>query len=153
VPALDPQLDPELDPVLGPVLAQACNRLAQALGWPAGEAARLATGGTFQGPQGSACRLEQLPLRPGHPVEVRLSVLLPLRCADLWGPQVDRLLQVQSALHGSWGWWLGRSIEGLLDVSPAQATPAGEDWHAVLLEGERLAAAALKLLLAQTDAA
>ena len=136
-----------------PALAKACNRLAQALGWPASDATQLASGASFQGPQGSVCRLEWLPPRPDHPGMARLSVLLPLRCADLWGPQVDRLLQVQSALHGSWGWWLGRSIEGLLDVSPVQATPAGEDWHAVLLEGERLAAVALQLLLAETERA
>lgn len=143
-------------------LSRACDRLASQLGWPAGDAGRLLTGASFQGPAGSVCRLEPLPPAaelPGMPdrapvptphsvrLSVRLSVLLPVLCADLWGPQVDRLMQLQSAVHAGWGWWLGRSTEGLLDLSPVMTTPLDDDWYAVLLQGESLASVVLQLLL------
>ena len=89
------------------------SQLAVHLGMLPSDGASLAAPRLFTGPAGLACRLHLL---LGEPA-VRPEALLPMSAQELAGPEVHRLLSLQSLVLSELGWYLGTSGEGLLQLS------------------------------------
>ncbi|KQV95762.1 hypothetical protein [Rhizobacter sp. Root1221] len=89
------------------------SQLATHLGLPPSDGEALVPPRFFTGPAGLACRLH---LHHGE-AAVLPEALLPISAAELMGPQVERLLLVQGAVLSEFGWHLGVSPEGLLQLS------------------------------------
>jgi hypothetical protein len=89
------------------------SQLAIHLGLAPSEGPLLAAPRLFTGPAGLACRLHLL---HGESA-VRPEALLPMSAQELAGPDVQRLLSLQSLVLGELGWYLCTSPEGLLQLS------------------------------------
>jgi hypothetical protein len=89
------------------------SQLAVHLGMLPSDGASLAAPRLFTGPAGLACRLHLL---LGEPA-VRPEALLPMSAQELEGPEIHRLLSLQSLVLSELGWYLGTSGEGLLQLS------------------------------------
>lgn len=89
------------------------SQLAIQLGLSLPDGTLLAAPHHFVGPSGLVCRLR---LHPDAPA-VRPEALLPMSAAEFMGSEVTRLLAVQGALLNEFGWYLGLSDEGLLQLS------------------------------------
>lgn len=87
--------------------------LAIQLGLSPSDGALLSAPNHFIGPGGLVCRLH---LHQEEPA-VLPETLLPMSAAEFIGPEVNRLLSIQGALLHEFGWYLGVSGEGLLQLS------------------------------------
>ena len=87
------------------------SELATQLGMA--DAARLASPRLFTGPAGQACRLH---LHHGE-AAVRPEALLPMSAAELGRTRTRQLMLVHDAVLNEFGWQLGVSPEGLLQLS------------------------------------
>lgn len=88
-------------------------RLATLLGMSAEEGGSIVAPRLFTGPSGLACRLHMM----RGEAAVRPEAILPMSADELSGAETSRLLTVQSLLLGEFGWYLGISSEGLLQLS------------------------------------
>ncbi len=74
----------------------------------------------FHGPNGLLCRIRTAQHDAG--LQARPELLLPLDRRQIGRIDVDSLLAVQTTLLTQLGWVLGRSAEGLLQLSPLSWT-------------------------------
>jgi hypothetical protein len=88
-------------------------RLATLLGMPAEDGTSIVAPRLITGPSGLACRLHVMQ----GMAAVRPEALLPMSADELSGAEMSRLLRVQSLILGEFGWYLGISSEGLLQLS------------------------------------
>ena len=88
-------------------------QIAMLLGIPASSHAELVAPMAITGPSGLDCRLHLL---DGH-CSVFPEIVLPLSVNELMGPEVGQLLEIQRMLLIEFGWYLGVSAEGLLQLS------------------------------------
>jgi len=88
-------------------------RLATLLGLPAEDGTAIVAPRLITGPSGLVCRLHVMQGQPA----VRTEALLPMSADELSGAEMSRLLRVQSLILGEFGWYLGISSEGLLQLS------------------------------------
>lgn len=89
------------------------SQLATHLDMQPSEAASLASPRLFTGPAGQTCRLH---LHHGE-AAVRPEALLPMSANELAGTQTRQLMLVHDAVLTEFGWQLGVSPEGLLQLS------------------------------------
>lgn len=88
-------------------------QLAILLGMQAEDGLSLVAPRLVTGPSGLTCRLH---LMHGE-AAVRPEALLPMSADELAGPEINRLLSIQALLLGEFGWYLGLSSEGVLQLS------------------------------------
>jgi len=88
-------------------------QLATLLGMQPEDGVSLVAPRLFTGPSGLTCRLHLL----HGEAAVRPEALLPMAAEELSGPEINRLLSVQALLLGEFGWYLGLSSEGVLQLS------------------------------------
>lgn len=88
-------------------------QVAMLLGIPSSSYAELIAPTAFAGPSGFDCRLHLLDTHCAASPEV----ILPLSANELMGPEVGELLEIQRKLLTEFGWYLGVSAEGLLQLS------------------------------------
>lgn len=86
---------------------------AMLIGLPLSDGPLLPAPYHFVGPAGLVCRLHM----HQDKLAVRLETLLPMSAAELMGQEVNRMLAIQEALLYEYGWYLGLSDEGLLQLS------------------------------------
>lgn len=91
------------------------SQLSLLLGLPPSDTPLRPAPHHFVGPTGLVCRVHM------HEDElaVRIETVLPMSAAEFMGPEVARLLAVQGALLNEFGWRLGLSDDGLLQLSCA----------------------------------
>lgn len=89
------------------------SQLAAHLGMQPCEAASLASPRLFTSPAGQTCRLH---LHHGE-AAVRPEALLPMSAADVADARSRQLMLAQAAVLTEFGWQLGVSLEGLLQLS------------------------------------
>ena len=70
----------------------------------------------FWGPGGLLCRLQMQ--HDGASTAVRPQVLLPMLARELAGLRVEQMMAMQQAVMLEYGWMLGLSSEGMLQLSP-----------------------------------
>ncbi|WP_442783894.1 hypothetical protein [Collimonas fungivorans] len=88
-------------------------QIAVLLGIPVSRYTELIAPKAFSGPSGFDCRLHLLDAQ----CSVFPEVALPLSANELMGPEVGQLLEIQRKLLTEFGWYLGVSAEGLLQLS------------------------------------
>ncbi|MEO6921579.1 MAG: hypothetical protein ABI171_21440 [Collimonas sp.] len=102
------------------------SQIAVMLGISPKDCATLVAPATFTGRAGLICRFQLL----DNECAVCPEVLLPLSAGELMGTEVVLLLDMQRALLTEFGWYLGTSAEGILQISP---TTWIDDAHAAVL--------------------
>lgn len=124
-------------------------QLATLLGLPPEQATSIVAPRLFTGPFGLACRLH---LMQGE-AAVRPETLLPMSADELTGAEMNRLLAVQSLVLGEFGWYLGLSSEGLLQLSSLVWIDDPQDAATALDLANGVATAVLQSLLRDAPAA
>lgn len=115
--------------------------LALCLGLPPADAARFRAATVFTGPAGLPCKV--LWQSDEGASGARPEILLPLSADELAGPDVRQLLTVQALLLSEFGWYLGLSGEGLLQLAPLLWMNQPADVAAALDVGNLLGAVVL----------
>lgn len=115
--------------------------LALCLGLPPADAAVFRASTVFTGPAGLACKVAWQSADGAS--GARPEILLPLPADDLAGPGVRQLLTVQALLLSDFGWYLGLSGEGLLQITPLLWMNRPADVAAALDVGNLLGAVVL----------
>ena len=115
--------------------------LALCLCLPPADAAVFRASTVFTGPAGLACKVVWQ--SADGACGARPEILLPLPADDLAGPGVRQLLTVQALLLSDFGWYLGLSGEGLLQITPLLWMNRPADVAAALDVGNLLGAVVL----------
>jgi hypothetical protein len=111
---------------------------------PRAEAALLRAATVFTGPAGLPCKVVWQ--SADGAAAARPEILLPISADELAGPGVRQLLTVQALLLSEFGWYLGLSGEGLLQVMPLLWMNQPADVAAALDVGNLLGAVVLDRL-------
>ncbi len=98
-------------------------QLAVHIGLRAEDGLSLIAPQVIRGPAGLAGRFH---LHPEH-AAVLPEVLLPIAVQELAGPEVLKLLTLQAAILKEFGWYLGASAEGMLQLSSLSWIEAPQD--------------------------
>ncbi|GKS91747.1 hypothetical protein [Acidovorax sp. SUPP2539] len=99
------------------------TQLAVHIGLRAEDGLSLMAPQVISGPAGLAGRFHL------HPEQAAVlpEVLLPVAAQELAGPEVLRLLTLQAAILKEFGWYLGASAEGMLQLSSLSWIEAPQD--------------------------
>ena len=119
------------------------------MGLPQGGATALQDSSAFWGPGGLLCRLQMQ--HDGASTTVRPQVLLPMLARELAGLRVEQMMAMQQAVMLEYGWMLGLSSEGMLQLSPLKWIEQPSDAVAALDLGHAVGMQALETLFVDGD--
>jgi hypothetical protein len=119
------------------------------MGLPQGGATALQDSSAFWGPGGLLCRLQMQ--HDGASTAVRPQVLLPMLARELAGLRVEQMMAMQQAVMLEYGWMLGLSSEGMLQLSPLKWIEQPSDAVAALDLGHAVGMQALETLFVDGD--
>lgn len=125
------------------------SEMSLLMGLPQGGASALQDSAAFWGPGGLLCRLQ---LQQDNSVTaVRPQVLLPMLARELGGWRVEQMMAMQQAVFLEYGWMLGLSSEGMLQLSPVKWIEQPSDAVAALDLGHAVGMQALETLFVDED--
>lgn len=125
------------------------SEMSLLMGLPQGGATALQDSSAFWGPGGLLCRLQMQ--HDGASTTVRPQVLLPMLARELAGLRVEQMMAMQQAVMLEYGWMLGLSSEGMLQLSPLKWIEQPSDAVAALDLGHAVGMQALETLFVDGD--
>lgn len=125
------------------------SEMSLLMGLPQGGATALQDSSAFWGPGGLLCRLQMQ--HDGAVTAVRPQVLLPMLARELAGLRVEQMMAMQQAVMLEYGWMLGLSSEGMLQLSPLKWIEQPSDAVAALDLGHAVGMQALDSLFVDED--
>ena len=125
------------------------SEMSLLMGLPQGGATALQDSSAFWGPGGLLCRLQMQ--HDGASTAVRPQVLLPMLARELAGLRVEQMMAMQQAVMLEYGWMLGLSSEGMLQLSPLKWIEQPSDAVAALDLGHAVGMQALETLFVDGD--
>lgn len=128
------------------------DEVALLLGLPAEDAERLARGDTFTGPSGLTCQLLMGEDLHGRSY-ARPLVMLQMRASDLFGDDVQHLLELQEKLLQDGPWFLGTSPTHELKLVSLQGHFSAKEVVFTLEAANALGLVVLRALLQMADPA